>query len=174
MKLAVLINTNSNFYKHSYLILTMDKDGRIAWNKGNINKVKKKCLICGTEYEDWLTVRPKFCSRECYYKARKNMPGPNKGKKLTKEWKENIGKAGLGKRCGAESHFWKGGIDKNYPKEFRRQLRYLVKERDGFKCTKCGSIEYLIVHHIDMNKKNSSLNNLITLCRVCHGKLHNG
>jgi predicted HNH restriction endonuclease len=39
------------------------------------------------------------------------------------------------------------------------------------------SIEYishanLVVHHIDGNKKNQALENLVTVCTSCHRKLH--
>ena len=30
----------------------------------------------------------------------------------------------------------------------------------------------LITHHIDENVQNNSLENLITLCRICHPKIH--
>ena len=37
------------------------------------------------------------------------------------------------------------------------------------KCPLCDSIENLIVHHIDGNRKNNNPNNLINLCKRCHG-----
>ena len=57
---------------------------------------------------------------------------------------------------------------------FRRRLNKLIKERDGYMCKNCGSNKLLIVHHKDMNYRNDNLNNLITLCRSCHVRLHNG
>jgi hypothetical protein len=52
-------------------------------------------------------------------------------------------------------------------------------ERDNYTCQSCGSKERLCVHHKDgkgrySKIKNNSLDNLITLCICCHGKLHNG
>ena len=41
-------------------------------------------------------------------------------------------------------------------------------------CIKCGSKDKLVVHHEDCDHRNDSLNNLITLCRACHARLHNG
>lgn len=51
--------------------------------------------------------------------------------------------------------------------------------RDAFKCTKCGDEKLLVVHHIvcwkEMEDKTkiNDLDNLITLCRRCHLKIHN-
>jgi hypothetical protein len=39
-------------------------------------------------------------------------------------------------------------------------------------CKKIPALDKLVVHHKDRNRKNNSLTNLITLCRSCHGKIH--
>ena len=50
--------------------------------------------------------------------------------------------------------------------------------RDGYKCVLCNSIKRIHVHHKDesrklgKNKINNNLDNLITLCFVCHLKVH--
>lgn len=51
--------------------------------------------------------------------------------------------------------------------------------RDGFRCRACGTAEKLHVHHIDnagkgrpVAEKNNALDNLITLCSMCHTRLH--
>ena len=46
--------------------------------------------------------------------------------------------------------------------------KYLDKE-----CKCCGSIENLEVHHKDKNRNNNNPNNLITLCKICHSRIHN-
>lgn len=56
-------------------------------------------------------------------------------------------------------------------------LRETVLARDGNKCQTCNKAGN-IVHHKDGNGRgspspNNSLENLITLCRSCHCKLHN-
>jgi len=64
-----------------------------------------------------------------------------------------------------------------YTSAFKREIRHQIYIRDGYACQKCG-ITYepgsgrLVAHHKDGNKKNCSMDNLITLCRVCHGILH--
>jgi len=56
--------------------------------------------------------------------------------------------------------------------------RELVLERDEHQCQVCGSESQLLLHHIDgtENRKkmnaNNEVDNLLTLCRSCHLKLH--
>lgn len=53
-------------------------------------------------------------------------------------------------------------------------VKYEVRKRDNETCRDCGcnEKERMAVHHIDKNKQNSSLENLVTLCRTCHGLRH--
>jgi len=54
-----------------------------------------------------------------------------------------------------------------------QQLKMHVKLRDGFHCKKCNSKHKLEVHHITyQNLGAEHLEDLVTLCRTCHGKLH--
>ena len=83
-----------------------------------------------------------------------------------------------GSECqvGELGHNWQGGKSYEiYPigwnKTFKEQVRY----RDGYKCQMCGVPEMecrrkLHTHHIDYNKQNINLNNLISLCISCHIK----
>lgn len=41
------------------------------------------------------------------------------------------------------------------------------------KCEECGATSDLVVHHKDENPTNNAKANLMVLCRVCHGNLHN-
>ena len=71
---------------------------------------------------------------------------------------------------------WLGGISKlPYAFEFTFKLKEKIRNRDGYKCQKCGIKEEnhyrkLDIHHIDYNKKNCKRHNLITLCQSCHSK----
>ncbi len=40
-------------------------------------------------------------------------------------------------------------------------------------CAKCGDTFNLSVHHMDCNRNNNRVNNLIALCSKCHRSLHN-
>jgi len=42
----------------------------------------------------------------------------------------------------------------------------------GESCNICNSEENVVAHHIDGNRTNNDLDNLIPLCRSCHGKVH--
>lgn len=76
---------------------------------------------------------------------------------------------------GDRHRLYSGGT-KQYPRAWTRKLRTAVRNRDGRKCLSCGDgySRSLIVHHIDEDKNNCKLENLITLCRSCHMKVHAG
>ena len=71
---------------------------------------------------------------------------------------------------------WKGGKSfELYGLEFNNKLKEQIRKRDGYVCQECGLPECsnnrnLDIHHIDYNKKNNHLNNLISLCHDCHLK----
>lgn len=69
-------------------------------------------------------------------------------------------------------HAWKGGISNGeYGLEFNKELKTIVKESYEYTCQLCQTkTTELDVHHIDYNKKNNSLTNLLPLCKKCHGK----
>lgn len=58
-----------------------------------------------------------------------------------------------------------------YSKEFNNALKKAVKERDHYECFMCHkkSIK-LDVHHVDYNRFNCNMDNLISLCTSCHPK----
>jgi 5-methylcytosine-specific restriction endonuclease McrA len=53
-------------------------------------------------------------------------------------------------------------------------LRYQAKQRDGWKCVKCGYLGRLEVDHIrpvrEAPELSFELSNLQTLCRFCHSR----
>ena len=66
----------------------------------------------------------------------------------------------------------------NHPNYTDSKWSYRNKALNHYdhKCQLCGydKIEILLVHHIDGNRDNSSINNLIILCRNCHHEIHLG
>jgi len=46
--------------------------------------------------------------------------------------------------------------------------------KQGESCKLCGNKKDLQIHHIDENRKNNQISNLLILCRSCHSKQHRG
>lgn len=67
---------------------------------------------------------------------------------------------------------WRGGIaNGEYGPEFNSSLKCQVKEYYSLTCQICNEVSSeLDIHHIDYNKKNNKFENLIPLCKHCHGK----
>lgn len=60
-------------------------------------------------------------------------------------------------------------------------MSILIYDRASRKCEQCGEVNDLTIHHKDGNGSNNAKNklpvnnnpdNLIILCRRCHGKIH--
>jgi hypothetical protein len=107
------------------------------------------CEICGNE--TWKT--PKdfnntksgkfFCSRSCQT-----------------IWRNQV-------YSGEKHYLWKGG-EFVYRKKLLKSGKLPICQRCGVKDKRI-----LDVHHIDKNRKNTNLDNLVWLCRNCHYLVHN-
>ena len=54
-----------------------------------------------------------------------------------------------------------------------QEKRKLVFKRDNYQCQKCGTGKNLNVHHITYeNLYNEEIEDLTTLCKPCHEKIH--
>ncbi len=76
------------------------------------------------------------------------------------------------KLMGSNCHLWKGGIAyEPYAPGFTNEIKKIIKEIDNYTCQECKKNSVMLnIHHIDYNKKNHSIENLISLCNKCHGK----
>lgn len=112
------------------------------------NGSKRNCLYCGKEFEITKPqqLRKIYCSKSCCKKV-DNMFG-NKEER-DKKYKDIL-------RYGGNKE------------------KALI--RDKYSCYFCSSSDDLVIHHIDFtgqtNDPNNELDNLVTLCRSCHIKLH--
>lgn len=66
----------------------------------------------------------------------------------------------------------KSSTDRHLPEKLRNR----VLDRDNHKCTKCGSVDTLHIHHVIYRSNGGSdePDNLTTLCEECHIKQHEG
>ena len=106
-------------------------------------------------------------------KIRQKMAEAKKGKKRTEEARKKQSISMKGKNS-LEKHWnWDGGTSfEIYPIEFK-QIKKSILGRDNYTCQdpNCEhKTKKLDIHHIDYNKNNNSLENLITLCDFCHTK----
>ena len=94
-------------------------------------------------------------------KTRKKISQANLGRKHTDETKLKIGLAGLKCRTDGYCDAWS---DNEYKKNCRKNYCENID---------CNNNSYkLILHHIDLDKKNCCPDNFITLCVGCHLSLH--
>ena len=122
-------------------------------------KIKLTCPICSIVFEVIPAMKDhrKCCSMECNKQSRRNGFLGNKNPK------------------------WKNGNSYNgYGGKFTKDLKEIVRERDGRICQKCGMLEIehkqkynqrLVVHHINYIKEDCLQTNLISLCVSCHNKI---
>ena len=78
---------------------------------------------------------------------------------------------------GKNNSMWKDGRSfELYPSEFNETLKNKIRKRDNYACQLCfktkkeNNNNSLCVHHIDYNKKNNNLKNLLSLCNSCHAR----
>jgi len=75
---------------------------------------------------------------------------------------------------GPVNRAWRGGVGAlPYGPGFTRSLRRRIRERDGYRCRRCGITQEergrtLEVHHLDHDKNNHSPDNLVTSCGKCN------
>ena len=118
-------------------------------------------------------------TEETKMKMSKNQSGKNNsfyGRKHSEEVRERVSDTHKGK-----NHWnWQEGKScEPYSVEFNESLKELIRNRDDRKCRVCGKTEKensrkLDVHHINGDKKDCDVKNLISLCMNCHRKLHEG
>lgn len=147
-----------------------------------------KCQTCQNKFY----VKPshfklgfgKYCSRKCRdvaFRRGKHVTCEICGKEIWRTPKDlkgsKSGKFFCSKSCqtkwrndffsGSKHWFWKGGQF-----TYRTKLLKIIKRP---KCRKCKTKDsrLLIVHHLDHDRKNHDIENLIWLCRNCHYLAHN-
>ena len=108
--------------------------------------------------------------------ARKNISEGHKGIKHTEKHKRRVSEAKKKLyKDRTKNPNWQGGLSfLPYAPSFTNELKSQIRDRDNHICRLCkmpenGRTHH--IHHIDYNQKNSSPENLITLCMNCHNAL---
>lgn len=114
------------------------------------------CLSCSKEFSVIGNTEAKYCSRRCYWNAMKNFP-PEK----TPAWRGGICHQGPYIQIKSNNHPFKDA--RGYVFEHRLVMekyigRYLTKNE--------------VIHHIDGNRSNNLLDNLLLLKRGEHASTH--
>jgi len=110
-------------------------------------------------------------------KAKPAVSAALKGKTYEELYGEEKAEEMRERRTGDNNCNWAGGLSRfPYPLRFNAALKKYIRERDSV-CQLCGKTkegnsQSLSIHHIDYDKENLSLNNLIALCRSCNSKVN--
>ena len=131
----------------------------------------QKCLGCGT-----IEVKHKgngLC-RRCWHNEWVRNHQEQRREHKQREYRKNRKRYQEGQKRYADEH--KAEL-KSYWQQWHRDRNFggnyeKVLDRDGGKCLLCGSKKSIIVHHVDENRQNNEMDNLRTLCRKCHPKIH--
>lgn len=154
----------------SYTCMGDGRKGRASYTRTDEHR-KNMSAIIKTNDMTGQSLRITTINKNRKGKKYEDIYGPEKGALL----RMSIGKHG------SNNPNWKGGIDRNkYPYEYYR-IRLSIIARDGHICLSCGLTDTraramdrfnrgLTVHHIDYNKSNNNLDNLITYCKVCNSR----
>jgi len=135
------------------------------------------CMDCRVELKSSQAKRCITCDRI------KRRGGKYSTFKICKECNSKCtGFNGLCRSCASKGErnamYIDGRSKEDYGFEFSESLKQIVRKRDNYKCQLCNctSLENnreLDVHHLDLNKSNNNIDNLIALCMKCHTTLHN-
>lgn len=128
---------------------SLAKKGKPNWRKGKLTITIKQCPVCNIKFASDFKNRHKYCSQKC------------KETGSAKESKTRL-------KSGKENPNYIDGKSIFYPKEFRKMKKFI---KEIYKeCSLCFKEKPLAIHHIDYDKNNNDIKNLIPLCHSCHSK----
>jgi len=169
--LVLILRSNTLMWEKAKNIIQTDKVFGKRSRNAIVDDSNKTKFICPCGEEFWvfnyeLKFRtPKYCSSDCRHKF-----GPHD---FTTGMSWSLSEETCKKRRGQNNPQWRdGSCKKPYPREFNGRLKRIILERDGFLCQQCHQDIDLIVHHLNWDKTNNTEENLVTLCRPCHGALN--
>lgn len=137
-------------------------------------KIKKECEICRKIFEhiSARSNKAKYCSRQCYYKARINKGNIEyKCQHCGILFKDSL--SHKRKFC-SKSCVGKSSVSTFNP-SYTTVRKAMLNRKLINKCERCGfnkEPKILGVHHKDRNRNNNELINLEILCPNCHSLEH--
>ncbi len=168
--------------------------GNHRWTGG---KVEIACRRCGkfSRVDPSVALHKYYCSHSCSSKNTwdrrgRDLPAPCEecGKLIKKGIARQKKVRFCSKACKDIAHakemrdernprFVHGNWRRGYGSGWTKSRKLAVRQRDGFICRVCSLPEAahgtaLHIHHINYNKDDMDLNNLISACRNCHGRMH--
>lgn len=160
--------------------LSLSHLGQKSWLKGLTKETDERVMLISKRMKE------RVVSKETKLKLKIANTGKvysedfcNKIKKLKIDyWKNNPQmKIKYKEMKGNKCSNWQGGKSfEPYTFDFNKQFKESIKERDHYSCQLCNiGLEdlhllkrYLIIHHINYDKKLSIKENCISLCNKCH------
>lgn len=155
------------------------KESMLGKNKGKIYTPREtrfcKCQ-CGESFKCLITSNQRYIA--CHQRRGKLSSKQGKtyeelyGVEKAIELKINRSNTQLGEN----NSNWQGGTsNESHSFDFNEELKESIRDRDDNTCQVCKLRQEqldktLSIHHIDYDKKNSSEDNLISLCNSCHSK----
>ncbi len=134
----------------------------------------KTCKNCGKSFIQYQYSSHKYCSDECRAKSRYVKMGVLNKKCIYCGLAFETSKP---RQVYCSPQCRKKDKDLKYKNRKRfDDNKTKVLERDGYKCTVCGGLYGLNVHHKDgsgnSNRPNNAPGNLVTICNACHIREH--
>ena len=151
----------------------------IVCNDGRCRRATKLiCTNCGKEFirkNSSIRKGNQFCTHKCSTDYRKNKIILNCNF-CGKEFKRKPSKVGklnfCSTKCYSDAHRIENGIIKpSHYSDGKHVYRQIAFRNHGKKCSHCGYSEFeegLDVHHIDGDRSNNNIDNLLVLCGTHH------
>ena len=158
------------------------KKGKIVvWNKGKKGIYSKERLKEMSEQKKEFWKNPEYREKTISkFKEKRYSDGQKEMyRQITTElWKDPIYREKVCEKLRLENNpAWLGGKSfEPYTFDFNARFKELIKSRDNYTCQLCNNhIEilspikrYLVIHHVNYDKKLSIQENCICLCNICH------
>jgi hypothetical protein len=144
---------------------------------GNPSKNPEVAKKIGKALKQYLLENPKCGEKNPFF-----------GKKHTEDYKKKSSESKVNKWAYTQEQYeklcentpkgkdhpnWNGGSSSYpcpYPFGWTKLFKKHIKNIYNNKCLICQETNQLAIHHVDYNKNNSNINNLVPLCYSCHAK----